>query len=139
MIRKNPSMPAHAQPHANFSAHATQGTTEGGKTVSIVPSNIGSRFAVALQIPAGLVSEVRKQRVNTGLILRRIEDELGLAAFLSDRVVAVDRNLPIGIAIGRNPISQHDIINGVGGNGKRKNTQDRDGEKSLDESLNLRS
>jgi len=69
---------------------------------------------VALQIPAGRVAVAGKQRVDAGLRLRRIEDELGLAAFLGHRVVTHDRDLAEGLAIGGDPVAEHGEVDGVG-------------------------
>ena len=61
---------------------------------------------MALQIPAGHESDVRKERVDAGLCCGRIEDELGLAVFLLNGVVAVDGELAEGLAIGRDAIAE---------------------------------
>ncbi len=66
------------------------------------------------QIPARHISLTGKQRVDAGLRLRRIEDELGLAAFLWYRVVAGDRELAEGLAIGSDPVAEYGVVDGVG-------------------------
>jgi len=53
--------------------------------------------------------------VNALLCFRRIENELRLAAFLRDRVIALDGHLPEGIAIRRHAIAERDVIDRVDG------------------------
>jgi TonB family protein len=69
--------------------------------------------------------------VDTGLRLRRIEDELGLAIFLRHGVVAGDRKLSEGLAVRRHTVAEHDVVHGVG---KRRHAQ-RGGEPDNDQSL----
>src|ERR1039458_7494134 len=78
------------------------------------PSDVCALFRVPLQIPARRVSGTWKQRVDTGLRLRWIEDEFGLAAFLLHRVVARDRDLSKRLAIRRDAIAEHNVVYGVG-------------------------
>ena len=67
-----------------------------------------------LQVPAGFVSGMGKQGVDAGSRLRRIEDELGLATFLRDRVVGEDRYLSEGLTVSRHPRVENKIVHAVG-------------------------
>jgi len=77
---------------------------------------------MALQIPARHVSLAWEQRVDADLRFRRIEDELRLAAFLLDRIVAGDRDLSVGLAIGCDAITEHSVIDCVS---ERRDSQRR--------------
>jgi len=69
---------------------------------------------MALQVPAGFVTGMGKQRVDTGLHLGRVEDELRLAAFLLYRVVGQDRDLAEGLAVRRDAIAENSVVRAVG-------------------------
>src|SRR5580658_27083 len=77
-------------------------------------SDVGTLLAMPLQIPAGRISFTGEQRVSTGLHLRRIEDELRLAAFLRYGVVGGDRDLSKRLAVGRDAIAEHSVVCAVG-------------------------
>jgi len=51
--------------------------------------------------------------VDAGLCCGRIEDELGLAIFLLNGVVAVDGELAEGLAIGRDAIAEYNGVRGI--------------------------
>jgi hypothetical protein len=75
-------------------------------------SNVGARFGMALQIPAGHETVVGKERVHAGLRFGRIEDEFGLAILLLNGVVTVYSDFTERIAICRHTVAEH---NGVCG------------------------
>ncbi len=101
----------------------------------LVGSDIGALLGVALQIPAGLVCGVGKQRVDTGSGLRRIEDELGLATFLRHRVVGHDGDLAEGLAVRRHAVAEQNIIHGVGQSRHSQRGGEPDDDQSLQEVL----
>ena len=68
---------------------------------------------MALQIPAGHESGVREERVDAGLCCGRIEEELGLAIFLLNGVIAVYRDLAERLAICRHAIAEHNGVYGI--------------------------
>jgi hypothetical protein len=76
--------------------------------------HVDALFGMPLQIPARHVSLARKQRVDAGLRLGRIKDELGLAALLRHRVVTGDGDLSKGLAIGGDPVAEHGVVHSVG-------------------------
>jgi hypothetical protein len=83
-------------------------------------SNIGSRFGMALQIPAGQETIVREQGVHAGLQLGRIKDEFGLTAFLLNGVVAVYGDLTERLAVCGDVIAEHNEVRGIA---DQRNTQ----------------
>jgi hypothetical protein len=86
---------------------------------------------MALQIPAWDKSSVRKDGVDAGLRLRRIKDEFGLAVFLLNRVVTVYRELAEGLAIGRDAITEANIVHGVADQPGTEDSRKRDEEQSF--------
>jgi len=56
---------------------------------------------------------VRKNCVDASLFHGRIENELGFAIFVSDRVVMFDGYAAEGLAIGRHAISKDAIIRDI--------------------------
>jgi len=59
-----------------------------------------------------------KQRVDTGLLLRRVEKKFRLAVFLQHGIVARDRDLSEGLPIRRNAVAKQTIVEGVGDRGR---------------------
>ncbi len=53
---------------------------------------------------------MREQRVDAGLRRRRMEDELGFAAFLRYGVVAGDRDLRVGLAIRGDTVAEESVV-----------------------------
>ena len=51
--------------------------------------------------------------MDAGLRLRRLKDELSLAAFLLDRIVAGNRDLPERLPVFSYAIAEHDIVHSV--------------------------
>jgi hypothetical protein len=98
-------------------------------------SNIRTLICVALQIPARCVSGAGKQRVDAGLRLRWIEDELGFAAFLLHRVVACDRDLSEGLVVRRQAVAKHSVVDGVGNGRHAQSRGERDEYQALQEML----
>ena len=84
------------------------------------PSHVDAFLGMPRQIPAGHVSLARKQRVDAGPRLGRMKDELSLPAFLRYRVVAVHRDLSVGLAIRRDPVAEHSEVHGIGQRGETK-------------------
>lgn len=76
-------------------------------------SHIDALLSMALQIPARRVSLARKQRVDAGLRLRRIEDEFSLAAFLRYRIVAADGDLSVGLPIRGDPVAEYRVVHSI--------------------------
>jgi len=93
---------------------AEKGRGGRGERHSFCLSDVGTLLGVALQIPAGDESGAGEQRVDTGLRLRRIEDELGPAIFLGYRVVAGDGDLSEGLAVGGYTVAENSVVRGVG-------------------------
>ena len=87
-------------------------------------SDVGARLGMPLQIPAGHVSRVREQRVDAGLRLRRVENELGLAVFLQHRVIAGNCNLSERLAVRGHAIAEDRVINRIGGQRQPCGTRD---------------
>jgi len=56
---------------------------------------------------------MRKQRIDAGLRLRGIENELGLAALLRHSVVVRDGDLSERLPIRGHAIAEHGVIHGV--------------------------
>lgn len=98
-------------------------------------SDVRARFGMPLQVPARYESGARKQRVDAGLRLRRIEDELSLAAFLLHRVVAVHCDLSERLAIRGDAIAEHDVIHGVHERRNAHGRQQSHNEQPLQETL----
>lgn len=98
-------------------------------------SDVGALLCMPLQIPAGRVSGTGKQRVDTGLRLRRIEDELGLAAFLRDGVIGHDCDLSERLAIRRRSVTEHDVVHGIGDPCHAQRGREPDDHQSLHEML----
>lgn len=68
--------------------------------------DICALFCMPLQIPARHVALVGKQCVDTGLRLRLVEDESGLAALLLHRVKGRDHDLSEGLMIGGHAMAE---------------------------------
>jgi hypothetical protein len=66
-----------------------------------------------LQIPTGRITEVGKQGVNAGLVLRAVKIEIGLAALLGNSVIALYSDYSKSLAITRNPEANREIISRV--------------------------
>ena|SRR5437879_8015146 len=77
-------------------------------------SNVRALLAMPLQIPAWHIASAGKQRVDAGLDLWRIEDELRFAILLRHGVVAGNRDLSVGLAIRGEAVAEHSIVHGVG-------------------------
>jgi hypothetical protein len=89
--------------------------------------NIRALFGMAGQVPAGLVSRLRKQRMGARLRLGRIEHIFGLATFFADRIVVVhdDRSVRIPIRRHANAKDQEIYPEGERNRGERdKNRED---------------
>ena len=69
---------------------------------------------MAAEIPAGRIAGVWENRVDAGLLHRRIENQFGFAIFVSDRVVMFDGYAAKGLAIRGHAISKDAIIGQVG-------------------------
>jgi hypothetical protein len=61
-------------------------TTSGSPMYGMYPLNINPLLRVPLQVPARRISEVGKQRIDAGLILRRGELILGFIVLLVDDI-----------------------------------------------------
>ena len=75
------------------------GATVRGKPERDATSDIGSLVGMAAEIPARRGVGVRKQGVDAGFRLGRIEDELGFPVLLQDSVVMVDDHGSVGVAV----------------------------------------
>lgn len=98
-------------------------------------SNVDALLGVPLQIPAGSVSGVGKQRVDAGSRLWWLEDELGLATFLQDRIVGHHGELSVGLAVRRDAMAEHNVIDGVGEAYHAQHGGDPNGNDSLQKML----
>jgi hypothetical protein len=74
--------------------------------------NIRALFGVPAQIPAGLISRLREERMRARLRLRRIEHVFGLAAFFADRIVVIHDNRSVRIPIRRDANAEDQKIDG---------------------------
>jgi len=77
------------------------------------PLDIRSLLRMAGQVPAGLRSRVRKERMDTGLRLRRIDNELRLAALLQNSGNVVHRHHPIRVAVRGHPNAEGGEIDDI--------------------------
>lgn len=77
-------------------------------------SDVCALLGVPLQVPAGLISSLGKQRMDTGARLRQLEDELGLATFLQHRIVGHHGDLAEGLAARCHAIAENSVVHGVG-------------------------
>ena len=73
--------------------------------------------------------------MHAGLHFWRIEDELRLAAFLLHGVVALNGDLSERIAIGRVPIAEDGVVQGVGESGESESRNKGNDKGSRDKSL----
>lgn len=69
--------------------------------------------------------------MDAGLRHRWIEDELSLAAFLLHSIVAVHGELSEGLAIGRDAIAEHNVVDGVRDRRDGERRQQSDNDQSL--------
>jgi hypothetical protein len=69
--------------------------------------NVDALFGMPTQVPAGIVTEMRKQRMGAGLGFLSVEDVFGLVVFLPDGVVAIDGDGAKGIAVCRDAVTKH--------------------------------
>jgi len=76
--------------------------------------------------------------MNTGLRLRRVEQEFGLAIFLLHRVVRRDRDLSKGLMITRSPITKDSVVRAIGENREGKARQAACEGESLQQMLDSR-
>ena len=76
-------------------------------------------------------TSVRKDGVDASFRLGWIEDEFGLAVFLLNRVVAVYRELAEGLVIGRDAITEGNIVHRVADQPDTENSRDRDEDQSF--------
>ena len=74
---------------------------------------------------------MRKDGVDASFRLGWIEDEFGLAVFLLNRVVAVYRELAEGLVIGRDAITEGNIVHRVADQPDTENSRDRDEDQSF--------
>ena len=70
-------------------------------------------FGVAAHIPAGIVSEMRKQRMNAGLILSGQRKNFCPAVLQRDGIVVMDGYVSVGVTISPDFVAQDGIINGI--------------------------
>jgi len=95
------------------------------------PLDVGALLSVALQVPAGLISCVREERVGAGLRLGGIEEEFRLAVLLGDGVVGGDRDLSERSAVGDEAVAEDGVVDGVGEQGNSQQGREGDEENSL--------
>ena len=90
-----------------------------------------------LQIPAGHVPSAGKHRMDAGLRLRRIKDELSLAVFLQHCIVARDRDLAEGLAVRRDSVAENKVVRGVRKYGEAESRQKGGGRASKQQMTNF--
>jgi hypothetical protein len=73
-------------------------------------SVIDALLGMPTQVPAGLVSHVREQRMHAGHCDRALEIELGLIIFFRDRIVALNGDRAQRLAASRDPVSDGKIV-----------------------------
>jgi hypothetical protein len=76
--------------------------------------------------------------MHAGLIFRRVEDQLNLAALLLHGVVTLDRDLAEGIVIGGEAITEYGVVERVGYDGDSKQRQKADCEETFKEGFDAR-
>lgn len=80
-------------------------------------------LGVTTQIPAGLQSGMRKQRVHAHLRSRRVKNELRFPVLLQNRVVMTDHNRAIRTAIPRDTQSKQPQIHAEGQDRRSKTSE----------------
>lgn len=60
-------------------------------------SDVGPLFRMAAQVPAWLITGLRKQRMGAGLGLRRVEHVFRFSALFANRVIVVDDDRAVRI------------------------------------------
>ncbi len=78
---------------------------------------------------------MRKQGVDAGLRLGRIENKLRLPTFLRHGVVALHRDLPVGPAVGGDTVAEDGVVDHVGDEGCAGHDHQADGDKAFEEML----
>jgi hypothetical protein len=101
----------------------------------LLGSDVGAGLGMPLQIPAGHKSSMREQRVDAGLRLRRVENELGLAILLQHRIIAGNCNLSERLAVRGHPIAEDGVINRIGNQRQPCGTRHSNEDQSLQETL----
>ena len=85
-------------------------STEASRLDGSLESDINPFHISSLGIPTWTVAEVRKEGLNTDLVLRFLKDEFGFAALLWDRVVAPKVHHSKRITVVGDPVTNIKIV-----------------------------
>src|SRR5579862_2765189 len=80
---------------------------------------------MAAEIPARLVSTMRKERMDAGIRLRRVEDELCLTVLLQNGVIVIHGDRSVRVSVGCSPYAENDEVEAKGDGGEGNDRQQR--------------